>query len=128
MVRDCPTEPRSSLTSRYDPHVDLAYYRDGSRESISVSGIATISRDRSKIRELYAPDWKAWFPRGGGSSSRNAGRPATGVNRRRRARGRVPRSSINRNPWCSTKSQKGWLSGQAPDIGETHTLGVAPRP
>lgn len=44
-----------------DPHVNLAYYKDRTREWISVSGLATLSRDREKIRELYAPDWKLWF-------------------------------------------------------------------
>src|SRR6186997_1483913 len=44
-----------------DPHVNLAYYKDRTREWISVSGLATLSRDREKIRELYAPDWKIWF-------------------------------------------------------------------
>ncbi len=27
----------------YDPHVNLAYYRDGSREWVSVSGTATVT-------------------------------------------------------------------------------------
>ncbi len=45
-----------------DPHINLSYYKDRTREWISVSGLATISRDRQKIRELYAPDWKMWFP------------------------------------------------------------------
>src|SRR5215216_1232088 len=45
-----------------DPHVNLAYYKDRSREWVSVSGLATVSRDRQKIAELYAPDWKFWFP------------------------------------------------------------------
>jgi general stress protein 26 len=44
-----------------DPHVNLAYYKSGSYEWVSVSGIASISRDRQKIRELYEPDWKVWF-------------------------------------------------------------------
>src|SRR4051812_19609689 len=39
-----------------DPHVNLSYYKDGTREWTSVSGVATISRDRDKIRELYATD------------------------------------------------------------------------
>ena len=47
-----------------DPHVNLSYYKDRTREWISVSGIATITRDREKIHELYAPDWQAWFPKG----------------------------------------------------------------
>ena len=48
-----------------DPHVNLAYYKDRTREWISVSGLATLSRDRDKIRELYAPDWKIWFAEDG---------------------------------------------------------------
>jgi hypothetical protein len=32
-----------------------------SRTQISVSGLAVMSRDESKIRELYASDWKMWF-------------------------------------------------------------------
>src|SRR4029453_6891842 len=44
-----------------DPPVNLAYYKDRTREWVSVSGLATVSRDRDKIRELYAPDWKIWF-------------------------------------------------------------------
>ena len=30
----------------FDPHVNLSYYKDRTREWVSVSGIATISRDR----------------------------------------------------------------------------------
>ena len=36
----------------YDPHVNVAYYKDGSYEWVSASGIASLSRDRTKIREL----------------------------------------------------------------------------
>jgi general stress protein 26 len=50
----------------HDPHVNLAYYRDGSREWVSVSGTATVTQDRRAIRELYRPDWKAWFGDEGG--------------------------------------------------------------
>jgi general stress protein 26 len=46
----------------HDPHVNLSYYKDRTREWVSVSGIASISRDRARIHELYAPDWKIWFP------------------------------------------------------------------
>src|ERR1700754_2242626 len=44
-----------------DPHINLAYYKDGTYEWISVSGRATLTRDRAKIAELYEEDWKAWF-------------------------------------------------------------------
>lgn len=49
-----------------DPNVNLSYYRDRTHEWISVSGAARVCRDRSKIRELYEPSWKAWFPDDGG--------------------------------------------------------------
>ena len=45
----------------HDPHINLSYYRDSNKEWVSVSGTATISRDRAIVRELYAPDWKMWF-------------------------------------------------------------------
>lgn len=53
---------------RFDPHVNLAYYKDRTREWVSVSGRAKIVDDRAKIRELYAPDWRAWFGDEGGSN------------------------------------------------------------
>ncbi len=49
-----------------DPRVNLSYYKDRTREWVSISGDAEISRDRSKIRELWAPDWKIWIPDEGG--------------------------------------------------------------
>lgn len=49
-----------------DPHVNLAYYKDRTREWISVSGTARIVEDRERIRELYQPDWRAWFGDEGG--------------------------------------------------------------
>lgn len=50
-----------------DPHVNLAYYKNGTYEFVSVSGIARLSRDPQRIRELYSPDWRAWFGDEGGA-------------------------------------------------------------
>ena len=50
----------------FDPQVNLAYYRDGTREWVSVSGVATVTQDRRVIHELYQKDWKAWFGDQGG--------------------------------------------------------------
>ena len=44
-----------------DPHVNLAYYKDRTREWVSVSGTAILTRDRDLIDSLYAPDWKMWL-------------------------------------------------------------------
>jgi general stress protein 26 len=49
-----------------DPHVNLAYYKSKTREWVSVAGIAHVTQDRDLIRELYEPDWKAWFGDEGG--------------------------------------------------------------
>ena len=51
---------------RFDPHVNLSYYKDRTREWVSVSGTAIITKDRDLIRGLYKPDWKAWFADEGG--------------------------------------------------------------
>jgi len=50
----------------HDPQVNLAYYKDRTREWVSVSGRAILSQDRDLVRGLYKPDWKAWFPEQGG--------------------------------------------------------------
>lgn len=50
-----------------DPHVNLAFYNSRSREWVSVAGTAQISQDRNLIKELYKPDWKAWFGDEGGA-------------------------------------------------------------
>jgi len=49
------------LELEFDPHVNLGYFRDKTKEWVSVSGRARISRDREAIRRVYQPDWKAWF-------------------------------------------------------------------
>ena len=54
-----------------DPHVNLAFYNTKSREWVSVAGTAHITQDRNLIKELYKPDWKAWFGDEGGD--RNGG-------------------------------------------------------
>lgn len=50
----------------FDPHVNLGYYKDGTREYVSVSGRARVTQDRTLIRQLYKPDWKAWLGDEGG--------------------------------------------------------------
>ena len=55
------TETHKIEELAFDPHVNLAYYKDRTREWVSVSGLATITQDRELIAELYRMDWKAWF-------------------------------------------------------------------
>ena len=49
-----------------DPHVNCGFYKDRTREWVSVSGTAIISRDKRVIHALYKADWKAWLGDEGG--------------------------------------------------------------
>jgi general stress protein 26 len=105
-----------------DPHVNLAYFKDGTYEWISVSGIATISRDRQKIHELYAPDWKAWF------ASEGDPRHGTPDDPRMVLIGVTIHAAVfmevnKPKPVVMYEVAKGWLTGSTPDIGEIHTVG-----
>lgn len=45
-----------------DPHVALSV--QGKTKFASISGRATISRDRALIHKLWQESWKVWFPEG----------------------------------------------------------------
>ncbi|HEY9284566.1 MAG TPA: pyridoxamine 5'-phosphate oxidase family protein [Pyrinomonadaceae bacterium] len=47
-----------------EQHVNVAYAQPESQRYVSVSGRATVVRDRAKIEELWSPELKAWFPGG----------------------------------------------------------------
>ncbi|MBV9880574.1 MAG: pyridoxamine 5'-phosphate oxidase family protein [Gemmatirosa sp.] len=49
-----------------DPHVNLGFYRDRTREWVSVSGMAVLTQDKRLIHDLYQPDWRAWLGDQGG--------------------------------------------------------------
>lgn len=54
-----------------EPQINLGYYKDGTREYVSVSGRARVTQNKAMIHELYKPDWKAWLGDEGGA--RNGG-------------------------------------------------------
>jgi general stress protein 26 len=104
-----------------DPHVNLSYFKDRTMEWISVSGIATISRDRQKIRELYASDWKAWFPDEGDPRHGTPDDPRfvlIGVD----VHAAVFLEVNKPQPVILYEIAKGWLTGANPDIGEMHRI------
>jgi len=49
-----------------DPHVNCSYYNNRTHEWVSVSGLARVSKNRARIRQLYKENWKAWFGDEGG--------------------------------------------------------------
>ena len=104
-----------------DPHVNLAYYKDRTREWISVSGLATLSRDRGKIHELYAPDWKFWFPDEGDPRDGTPDDPRfvlIGVD----IHAAVFLEVDKPQPVVLYEIAKGWLTGEMPDLGEIHRI------
>ena len=104
-----------------DPHINLAYYKDGTREWISVSGIASISRDRQKIAELYAPDWKFWFPDDGDPRHGTKDDPRfvlIGVD----IHAAVFLEVNKPKPVVLFEIVKGWATGETPELGTMHTL------
>ena len=105
----------------YDPHVNLSFYKDRTREWISVSGIASISRDRQKIKELYAADWKAWFPKG------DDPRHGTDEDPRMVLIGVDIHAAVflevdKPQPVVLYEVAKGWLTGSTPEVGEMHRI------
>ena len=105
----------------YDPHVNLSFYKDGTREWVSVSGMARMTRDREKIHELYAPDWKMWFPHEGDPRHGTPDDPRfvlIGVD----VHAAVYLEVDKPRPVVLYEVMKGWLTGQTPDIGEMHTV------
>jgi general stress protein 26 len=108
----------------FDPHVNLAYYRDRTREWVSVSGRATVSRDRRAIRELYQPDWKAWFGDEGGDRNGGPDDP-------RLALILVDVESVTYlkldkpRPVVLFEVVKGMVTGSPPDLGEERQVSGA---
>ncbi len=105
-----------------DPHVNLSYYKDRTREWVSISGLATVTDDRAKIRELYASDWKMWF------SEEGDPRHGTPDDPRMILIGVTVHAAVflevnKPQPIVLYELVKGWLTGSEPEIGEMHRIG-----
>ena len=105
----------------HDRHVNLAYYKDRTREWVSVAGMATVSRDRDKIRELYMPDWKMWFDNDGDPRHGTPDDPRMiliGVD----VHSAVYLEVNKPQPVVLYEIAKGFITGTEPNIGEMHTV------
>jgi general stress protein 26 len=47
-----------------EPRVYLAFQNEQENRYLQLAGTASLVNDRAKMRELYTPDVKAWFPGG----------------------------------------------------------------
>jgi general stress protein 26 len=105
-----------------DPHVNLAYYKDRTREWVSVAGLARVSHDRDTIHRLYMPDWKAWFPQEGDPRHGTADDPRMvliGVD----VHSAVFLEVNKPQPVVLFEIAKGWVTGTDPKIGDLHKIG-----
>ena len=104
-----------------DPHLNLSYYKDKTREWISVSGTAVLSRDRATIRTLFAADWKMWFgdegdPRHGTPDDPRMVLIGVSIHTAEFLEVNKPR------PILLYEMAKGWLRDEEPELGEMHHL------
>ncbi len=63
-VTNIETHKLDDLT--IDPHVNCSYYNNRTHEWVSVAGVAHVSKNRNKVRQLYKENWKVWFDDEGG--------------------------------------------------------------
>ncbi|MFW5950751.1 MAG: pyridoxamine 5'-phosphate oxidase family protein [Gemmatimonadota bacterium] len=102
---------------RHDPHVNVAYFDSQSREWVSVAGTARVSQDRERIRELWSPSWKVWFPKEGEGREGGADDP-------RIALIFVDAHSVTyldkdtSRPVVLFEIAKAMVTGEQPDVGE----------
>ena len=108
----------------FDPRVNLAYYRDRTREWVSVSGTARISRDREQIRRLYKPDWKAWFGDEGGGRDGGPDDPRLTLVLVD-AESVVYMKSDTPRPVVLFEVLKGMVTGKQPDVGSVRLVDAA---
>ncbi len=57
------TAPKS-IQIQKESHVNLAFSRPDEHRFISVAGRAQLVHDQKKMKELWKPMYKAWFPQG----------------------------------------------------------------
>ena len=112
---------------RGNPQVNLGYLNDRNYEWVSASGVATISQDREKIKELYQPDWKGWFGDEGGQKDGGPDDPrlALIVVDVESVRYMVAKHAL---PMTLFHVAKGIITGEAPDLGREESLKNAELP
>jgi general stress protein 26 len=109
---------------RFDPHVNLGFYKDRTREWVSVAGTAVLTDDRALIHQLYMPDWKAWFDDDGTPGAGTPDDPRLVL---------IGVKAHSAHFMTVDKPQavvlfeivKGMVTGDAPDIGEVHEVSGA---
>lgn len=106
---------------RADPNVALGYYNPKTYEWVSVSGTARLSQDRDLIRELYQPDWKAWFDDEGNGRDGGPDDPRLALILVDAISAHYMKAKHSR-PRALFEVARGILTGTEPDIGREERL------
>ena len=104
-----------------DPHVNLAFYKDRSREWVSVAGVATVSTDRELVRALYKPDWKAWLGDEGGDRDGSPNDPRIALILVE-ARSATYMKVTKPQPVVLFEVAKAMVTGSPPKVGDLRTV------
>jgi general stress protein 26 len=104
-----------------DPHVSVGYYNNRSKEWVSVSGTATVTQDRARIHELYAPDWKIWFADEGGNRDGGPDDPRLALLLVTANSVVYLKNDLSR-PAVLFEMAKGYVTGKQPEIGRQEQL------
>jgi general stress protein 26 len=118
-VTDVDTHKLDELAR--DPHVNLAFYNQKSREWVSVSGVVRITQDRELIRRLYDRSWKVWFPDEGEGRDGGPDDPRIAV-LVVDAQSVVYMKVDRPKPVVLFEIAKGYVTGKEPDISHTVRL------
>jgi general stress protein 26 len=119
-VTDLETHKLDELA--HDPHVNLGFYKNKSREWVSVSGTAIITQDRDLIRGLYKPDWKAWFGKGDDPRYGTPDDPRIALILVE-AHSAIYMKTNRPRPLVLFEVVKGIVTGQTPKVGEERVIG-----
>ena len=118
-VTDIETHKAEEIAA--NPNVCLGYYNGKTKEWVSVSGTATLSQDREKIRELHQPDWTAWFNDEGGNRDGGPDDPRLALILVNAQSVTYMKAKYSR-PRTLFEIARGILTGTDPDIGREEHL------
>lgn len=106
-----------------DPQVNVAYVDPRSRQWVSISGEATVVRDRARIRRLYKPDWRAWFGDEGGERDGGPDDPRIVLIDVRAVEAAWCRVEDSR-PVTMAKVLAAMVTGRRPDVGAMRRVSI----
>lgn len=107
-----------------NPQVNLAFYKDRTREWVSVSGKAVISQDKRLIHEMYKPDWRAWLGDEGGERDGGPDDPRIALVLVE-AQSVIYSKKDRPTPLILFEIAKGVVTGEPPKVSDMRTLDAA---